>query len=69
MSKKRDLKIYMVMVLDRKSAEKDTVAESMKTTKVAFDFLVPLVMEHFEKAIKNLKKTGKLRWPPKKYGP
>ena len=67
MSKKRDLKIYMVINLDRKAVEKDSIAKSMKGIAVSFGFLVPAVMKSFRGAIENLKKTGKLRWPPKKY--
>jgi len=68
MSKKKDLEVKMTIILDRKAVEKQPIAESLKTVKVGFDFLIPHVTECFEGAIENLKKTGKLRWPSKKYG-
>lgn len=65
MSKKRDLKMYMVVVLDRKAVEKDSLKESMKGLKFSLDSLAYFVTDQFSVAIKRLKKTGQLRWPSK----
>ena len=65
MSKKRDLKIYMVITLDRKHAEKDSVADCMKTLDFEFGSLSYFVKKSFKGAIETVKKTGKIRWPSK----
>jgi len=65
MSKKKDLKVYMVIALDRNKVEKNSVKDLMKTLDFEFGSLSYFVKKSFKGAIETVKKTGKIRWPSK----